>query len=102
MNDVRLIKAIPKDRLHLVSGDGGKLPSVGDLGETDQCYTGPWGRQMVLVEFVTADGKSEWEAEAYWSELEEIEEPANPTLQRTGAAVKRSWFQRWFGRGPGR
>lgn len=24
------------------------------------------------------------------------------TLQRTGAAVKRSWFQRLFGRGPGR
>jgi len=27
---------------------------------------------------------------------------ANQTLQRTGAAVKRSWFQRLFGRGPGR
>lgn len=27
---------------------------------------------------------------------------ANQTLQRTGAAVKRSWFQRLFGGGPGR
>jgi hypothetical protein len=26
----------------------------------------------------------------------------NPTLQRTGAAVKQSWFRRLFGRGPGR
>lgn len=26
----------------------------------------------------------------------------NQTLQRTGAAEKRSWFQRLFGRGPGR
>lgn len=26
----------------------------------------------------------------------------NPTLQRTEAAEKRSWFQRLFGRGPGR
>jgi len=26
----------------------------------------------------------------------------NQTLQRTGAAKKRSWFQRLFRRGPGR
>jgi hypothetical protein len=102
MNDVRLTKAIPKRRLRLISGDGSEPPSVGDLGETDQCFTGPLGRQMVLVEFVTANGASEWEAEAYWSELEEIGAATNQTLQRTGAAKKRFWFQRLFTRGPGR
>jgi hypothetical protein len=30
------------------------------------------------------------------------EQRDNQRLQRTGAAEKRSWFQRWFGRGPGR
>jgi hypothetical protein len=29
-------------------------------------------------------------------------EADNQTLQRTGAAETRSWFQRFFGRGPGR
>lgn len=29
-------------------------------------------------------------------------QPYNQTLQRTGATEKRSWFQRLFGRGPGR
>ena len=57
---------------------------------------------MVLVYFVTANGADEWEVEAYESEIEPIETATNQTLQRTGAAKKRSWFQKLFGRGPGR
>ncbi len=72
MNNARLIKAIPKRRLRLISGDAGEPPAVGDLGETDQCYSGFWG-PMVLVYFVSADGNTEWEAEAYESEIEPLE-----------------------------
>ena len=39
---------------------------------------------MVLVEFVTADGNNQWEVNAYWSELEEIEAATNQTVQPTG------------------
>jgi hypothetical protein len=101
MNDARLIKTIPKRRLRLIKGDADKPPVVGDLGETDQAWSSTLG-QMRLVYFVSADGNTEWEAEAYDSELEPIEAATNQTLQRTGAAIKRSWFQRLFGRGPGR
>ena len=101
MNDARLIKAIPQKRLRLIRGDASKPPVVGDLGETDQAYPGPWG-PMVLVCFVSADGNTEWEAEAYESELQPVEMATSHTLPRTGAAGKRSWFQRIFGRGPGR
>lgn len=73
MNDARLIKAIPKRRLRLISGDASRPPAVGDLGETDQRWTASFGRQMVLVYFVSADGKIKWEAEAYESEIEELE-----------------------------
>jgi hypothetical protein len=69
MKNVRLIKAIPEKRLNLITGDATRRPVVGDLGESDHCYTGPWG-QMVLVYFHSEDGETEWEAEAYWRELE--------------------------------
>ena len=69
MKNARLIKPIPKRRLRLISGDPSKLPAVGDLGEADQCYSGFWG-PMVLVCFASSDGKTEWEAEAYQSEIE--------------------------------
>ena len=101
MNDARLIKALPKRRLRLIKGDAGAPPVVGDLGETDQAYSGFWG-PMVLVYFVSADGNTEWEAEAYESELEPVEMATDRTLGRTRAAVKRSWFHRLLGRGPGR
>ena len=71
MNDARLIKTIPPKRLRLISGDSSKPPMIGDLGETDQAYTGPGG-QMVLVYFRSDDGSTEWEAEAYISELEPL------------------------------
>jgi hypothetical protein len=71
--DVRLIKAIPKKRLRLVAGEPTRPPIVGDLGETDQAYTGFWG-QMVLVYFESPDGKSKWEVQAYWTELECVRE----------------------------
>jgi hypothetical protein len=88
--------------MRLISGDGQTRPVVGDIGETDQAFAGPWGRDLVLTYIVTSDGASEWEVEAYDSDLEPLETATNQTLQRTGAAVKRSWFQRLFGRGPGR
>ncbi|MCC9603336.1 hypothetical protein LOC67_22530 [Stieleria sp. JC731] len=69
MNNVRLIKEIPKKRLSLVSGDPTRFPVIGDLGESDHCYS-TQGGPMVLVLFRTADGATEWEAEAYWNELE--------------------------------
>ncbi|HEV2292632.1 MAG TPA: hypothetical protein VGR35_02180 [Tepidisphaeraceae bacterium] len=43
-------------------------------------------------------------AEAFETDLfpAAVKERHNQTLQRTGAALKRSWLQRLFGRGPGR
>lgn len=73
MKDARLIKPIPKRRLRLISGVASEPPVIGDLGETDQCYSGFWG-PMVLVYFVSADGKTEWEVEAYESEIERLED----------------------------
>ena len=67
MKNARLIKAIPESRLRLISGDG-KPPSIGDLGETDQGYSSPGG-PMVLIYFVSTDGNTTWEAEAYEAEL---------------------------------
>jgi len=71
MKDARLLKQIPPRRLHLITGDENSPPNVGDSGETDHCYSGFWG-PMVLVYFVSADGKTEWEAKAYESEIERI------------------------------
>lgn len=72
MSNARLIKTIPKKRLRLIAGDASKPPAVGDLGKTDQCYSGFWG-PMVLVYFVSAGGGTQWEAEAYESEIEPLE-----------------------------
>jgi hypothetical protein len=72
MNDARLIKAIPKRRLRLISGAASRPPAIGDLGETDHCYSGFWG-PMVLVYFANADGHTVWEAEAYESEIQRLE-----------------------------
>ena len=70
-HNVRLIKAIPKTRLCLISGDSSKPPSVGDFGQTDQRYSDPGG-PMVLVYFESDGGRTEWEAEAYEAELEPL------------------------------
>lgn len=72
MRDARLIKVIPKERLRLIRGDS-KPPSVGDLGETDQAWSTREG-QMRLVYFLSDDGNTEWEAEAYDTELEPYSE----------------------------
>lgn len=74
----RLIQAAASDRGFLLCGPDRGRPVVGDIGETDQCFTGADGRAMVLVYFVSADGKSEWELEAYESELEPVEAAAPP------------------------
>jgi len=69
----QLIKPVPEKRIRLVSGPGDQRPTVGDIGETDQCFTGRDGRPMVLVYFEDSNGNTEWEVEAYESELEPIE-----------------------------
>lgn len=76
MDDVRLIKEIPIDRLRLISGNG-KPPSVGDSGATDQAYTYR-GKHMVLVYFISEDGSTKWEAEAYPEELGPLPESPSP------------------------
>ena len=69
---VRLIKTIPKRRLWIISDNVSAPPKAGDLGETEQCYTGFWG-PMVLVYFLSADGTEwMWQAEAYESEIEPV------------------------------
>jgi hypothetical protein len=65
----RLTKNVPRNRIALISGNCDKLPTVGDIGETDQRFTGKDGRPMVFVYFESADGSTEWEVEAYESEL---------------------------------
>ena len=95
----RLLQPITEDRLWLVAGEEGTRPAVGDIGETDQCFTGPDGRQMVMVYFLSADGAREWGADAYETELEPIEtiQQPNPALERTsqGGGVW-SRLRRWF------
>jgi len=89
--------------MRLISGNGQTPPVVGDIGETDHAFAGPFGRDLVLTYFVAPDGGSEWEVEAYDSELEALERATKqmPPQMRAGA-TKRSWFQRLFRRGPGR
>ena len=69
----RLTQAIAAERFSLLSGPNSGRPVIGAIGETDQCFTGPDGRQMVLVYFVSPDSASEWELAAYESELEPVE-----------------------------
>lgn len=69
MNNVRLLKTIPENRLQLITGDVNVPPAPGDLGVTDQCYS-DLGGPMVLVYFVSKNGETEWEASAYESEIE--------------------------------
>ena len=70
VNNARLLTAIPLERLHLIRGDARRSPVAGDYGLADHCYTGKDGKQMVLAGFVSRDGSTAWEAEAYVSELE--------------------------------
>ena len=93
----RLVKPVPPRRTRLISGDGRTRPVVGDVGETDQGFAGPFGRDMVLVYVVTPDGGSEWELEAYSSELEPLDPPTSRPPRPTGTAGKRTWIQRLFG-----
>lgn len=66
----RLIRALPAHRFELLSGPGGPHPSVGDIGEPDQCWRGG-----VDVYFVDSDGESEWLLEAYEHEVEPVLTP---------------------------
>jgi hypothetical protein len=74
----RLLQSIPEERRWLISGDGSQQPAVGDIGDTDQCFTGPYSRQMVCVYFLAANGASEWGVEAYEVELEPVDPPPRP------------------------
>jgi hypothetical protein len=67
-----LTHPIPEHRMRLVSGKSMSRPRVGDIGETDHCYTGDDGEQMVMVYFINVVDGSEWEVEAYESELEPV------------------------------
>jgi hypothetical protein len=66
------MQPIPANRVRLVRGEGKRAPAVGDIGKTDQCFTGRDRRPMVMVYFVyfSVNGVSEREVEAYESELE--------------------------------
>ena len=72
---------------------------------------------QLAVEYVRHLIQAGWSPEQYRGEPGELVVPKgfgsshsaagsqqrdNEPLQRTGATVKRSWFQRLFGRGPGR
>ncbi|MEZ5941835.1 MAG: hypothetical protein R3C18_10605 [Planctomycetaceae bacterium] len=70
VNNARLLKTIPRERLHLICGDARTPPVPGDYCLADQGYTGKDGQQMVLAGFVSRDESTEWEAEAFESELE--------------------------------
>ena len=67
-----LTHPIPEQRMRLVSGEGRNRPQVGDIGETDQCYTGDDGQQMVMVYFLSVVDGSVWEVDAYEFELEPV------------------------------
>lgn len=63
-----LLVSLPPDR-YRVSKHGGRAPSVGDVVELDQGYTGEDGRPMVLAYGLGADGHSLYEADIYESEI---------------------------------
>lgn len=83
-----------------------------DVGELS-----PEQEAQLAVEYIGHLIQTGWSPEQYRGEPGELVVPKgfggsqsaagsqqrdNQPLQRTGAAVKRSWFQRLFGRGPGR
>jgi hypothetical protein len=74
--------------------DGGILSYVG--------YKEPLVRRLTFPALDGLDPMSLAEAVSIGLFPAAVEERHNQTLQRTGAAKKRSWFQRLFGRGPGR
>lgn len=63
-----LIASLPPDR-YKISQDGGRAPSVGDVVQLDQGYTGEDGNPMVLVYGLSEDGHRLYEAEIYESEI---------------------------------
>lgn len=69
VNDVRLRKNVPKRRLHLLAGDSGCLPQVGDIGVSDHASAGFWGTLTDLY-VSKRDGQAKWMIEAYDSEFE--------------------------------
>jgi hypothetical protein len=77
--------------MRLISGDGQTRPAVGDVGETDHAFAGPGGRDLVLTYFVTPDGGSEWEVEAYDAELEPLD-PATHRARPRARPIMRTRF----------
>ena len=71
LNNVRLIRSIPKRRLQFLSGDPSNRPQVGDLGETDHCSTGFWG-QIVDVYVRKRDPIAYWMVEAYLPDIQSV------------------------------
>ncbi len=79
----RLTQAGASERRSLLCGPTRVRQWVGDIGETVPCFTGADGSLMVLVVFVSANGKSEWDLDAYGKELQPVEGAAPPPDART-------------------
>ncbi len=76
-------------------------PSVGERGVVVDIHAHSDGELVYVVE-AADQAEPDWLAEFSEAEIRPTGMRHNQALQRTGAAVKRSWFQRLFGRGPGR
>lgn len=75
----------------------------GDFGQVQAWYLSN-GRDIITVTHIAGENVDPVEVKEAQKIVEQlaIDRADNQTLQRTGAAEKRSWFQRLFGRGPGR
>ena len=73
--DVRVIAQIPAERVTTFSRNG-RLPRVGELAYTEQCWT-EGGRTMIAVYCLDPSGEELWAADIFESELETASEPAS-------------------------
>jgi hypothetical protein len=86
------------------------LAATSDQFPDLQMECGYDARIKVLLDQLQAEGKLRWSDAGHphsrYARIEVVQRPPagphNQPLQRTGAAEKRSWFQRLFERGPGR
>jgi hypothetical protein len=76
-------------------------PSVGERGVVVDIHAHSDGGLVYTVE-TAEQAEPDWLADFSEDEIRPTGMRHNNTLQRTGAAGRRSWFQRLFGRGPSR
>jgi hypothetical protein len=69
MRTARLLAELSPERVELLSSRA-LGPRIGDIVHLDQGFTFPDGRPGGMVSFVGPDGRTDWTADVYDSEIE--------------------------------